>query len=451
MKPFLCATSLILLAAPLGGQSRPLEPLLVVRLADAGDGATAARTPAAENATGERQLAPLPVTRLEGAGGAASLDSARSLSLRFSQPLPIREVLLLLVRETGLSLVTDPGVDGAFIGELSGVTLRQAFDLVLHPQGLDYTTEGTAIRVFRRRPETRIFDLNIAAAQRRGSGPVSFSSSLAVDSASGSRASVEWTADADAFADVAQGIRSLLSAEGRFSVDRKAGIAQVTDYADRLDRVAVYLESVERRLRRQVEIEARVIEVTLTDSTAASVDWSAAIEKARTTSPSGAMTLDLPAFMRALAEQGTVSILASPRLTALHNEPAVMRVGIQDVTFERQGESERATAMLDGFSLAVVPHISADGVVTMNVSPSVSQRTGDVRSRDKQRIPVLAVDEVSTAVRLRDGETLVLPGLRREREQNVPHGGRGLAGLFKREDTRKTSSEVAVLLTPKVI
>ena len=293
--------------------------------------------------------------------------------------------------------------------------------------------------------------MNIGAAQGRGGGPVSFSSSLEAGATSGSRATVEWTADADAFADVVQGIRSLLSAEGRFSVDRKAGLAQVTDYADRLDRVGIYLESVERRLRRQVEIEARVVEVTLADPLASSVDWSRAIEKARTPSASGGVLLDLDAFMAALGEQGSVTVLASPRLTALHNEPAVMRVGIQDVTFEREGDSERATAMLDGFSLAVVPHISADGVVTMNISPSVAQQTGDVRTRDKQRIPVLAVEEISTAVRLRDGETLVLPGLRRQREQTVPAAARGLASLFKRDQTRKTSSEVAVLLTPKVI
>lgn len=447
----MCAVGLVLVVAPLAGQSRPLGPLVVVRLAGTDAATASAELPPVTPGTPAGQLAPLPVTRLELAGGAATLDSARPPLLRFTQPLPIRDVLLLLVRDTGLSLIANSEVDGTFTGELSGVTLRQAFDLVLHPQGFDYTTEGNAIRVFRRRPETRIFDLNIASAQRRGSGPVSFSSSLAVDSASGSRANVEWTADGDAFADVAQGIRTLLSADGRFSVDRKAGVVQVTDDVERLDRVAIYIESVERRLRRQVEIQARVIEVTLTDPASAAVNWEAAIESARSTTPSGAVVLDFSAFMTALAQQGTVAILASPRITALHNEPALMRVGIQDVTFERQGGSERATAMLDGFSLAVVPSISADGVVIMNVSPSVSQRTGEVRSREKQRIPVLAVDEISTAVRLRDGETLVLPGLRREREQSVAATGRGLGSLFKREETRKTSSEVAVLLTPKVI
>lgn len=454
----LLAAGLALAAtAVLMGQSRPLQPLLVVRLSDGGRPVPAVAREAgsqAQETARPSQLPPLPVARLDPTGANATLDAVRPLSLRFAQPMAVRDVLLLLVRDTGLSLVTEPGVEGTFVGELSGVTLRQALDLVLRPHGFDYSVEGGAIRVYRRRTETRIFDINVSAVRRRGSGSLSTSSSLRGNPESGSRAGVEWAADADAFEEISRAIQSLLSPQGRFAVDRRAGVVQVTDYDDRIDRVSVYLESVERRLVRQVDIEARVVEVTFfSDPPAGGVDWPSAIAKAQTTSASGTVTLDFAAFVRALGEQGRVSVLASPRVKALHNEPAVMRVGLQDVTFEREGpdgRQEHATAVLDGFSLAVVPHISADGMVTMSVAPSVVQRTGDVRERDRQKAPVTAVSEVSTSVRIRDGETLVLPGLRRERERQEP-SGRGLAGLFRRAPSQRAHSELAVLLTPKVL
>lgn len=417
MKPLLCAIGVLVAVAATRAQSRPLEPLPVVRLDSA---------------------------------ASATLDSVRPLSMRFSQPVPLRDVLLLLVRDTGLSLATEPDIEGTFVGELSGVTLRQALDLVLGPHGVGYTVEGSAIRVFRKRPETRIFDINVSNAVRSGSGETAFSTGLPGSAAPATRGQVQWRAEADPFAEITRAVGSLLSSDGRFSVDRKAGVVQVTDYADRLDRVSLYLESVERRLRRQVEIVARLVEVTLSDPGAYAVDWSAAVERARTPAPRSTGTLDFQAFVSALGQQGTVTVLASPRITTLHNEPALVRVGTQDVVFTREGDADRAGSLLEGFALTVTPHISADGEITLAISPALAQKTGEVRSHDGQRVPVLAVDELNAAVRLRDGETLVLPGLSRE-STLTEAPARGLTALFRREQVRKARSEVAVLLTAKVL
>ena len=67
----------------------------------------------------------LPLTQLDERGLAADLDN-RTFSLTFAQPVPIKDLLLLLVRGTNVSIVPDPGVTGSFIGELKNVTVRQA-------------------------------------------------------------------------------------------------------------------------------------------------------------------------------------------------------------------------------------------------------------------------------------------------------------------------------------
>ena len=112
------------------------------------------------------RLPTLPLTQLDDRALSADLDN-RVFTLTFAQPVAIPDLLLLLVRGTSLSVVPDPGIAGTFIGELKNVTVRQALSLILPPLGLDYAVDGSIVRVFRREPETRLFDINFVAAARR--------------------------------------------------------------------------------------------------------------------------------------------------------------------------------------------------------------------------------------------------------------------------------------------
>lgn len=382
-------------AVALVGQSPPLSPVFVVRLdappAVAGEARQqgvpiVSATPKERAAAGPLQ--PLPVTRIEDSTAAAILDAPRTLSLRFRAPQPVRQVLLLLVRDTGLSLVASGDVDGTFTGELSGVTLRQALDLVLGAQGLAYQVDGNAIRVFRRELETRILDVNAIAARREGA-----------------------TAG-DTFDELAESARTLLSPSGRLGVDRKAGLVHVTDYPERVAAVTAYVESLERRLNRQVDILARVVEVTFASPDAPGVNWNDVLGQARVGGGS-VPSIDFDRFLAALATQGRVNVLTSSEVKALHNEPAIVRVGIEGPAF-------------DGLALAVTPHIAADGTILMTVAPRMSHGVAEPGAASSGS-PRMAISDVSTAVRVRDGETLVLPGIRQAR------------------------SETAVLLTTKVM
>ena len=163
----------------------------------------------------------LPLTQLDERALAADLDN-RTFTLTFGQPVGVRELLLLIVRGTSLSIVPDPSIAESFIGDLKNVTVRQALGLILRPLGLDYSVDGAFIRVFRRAPETRIFDVNYIANERTGQTTVA-------GGAAGSRADVSTGSKNDIFADLAKGVQSLLSDRARFNVDRKAGLIQVTE------------------------------------------------------------------------------------------------------------------------------------------------------------------------------------------------------------------------------
>jgi MSHA biogenesis protein MshL len=335
--------------------------------------------------------------------------------------VPIKDLLLLLVRATSLSVVPDSSVTGSFVGELKNVTVRQALDVILRPLGLDYAVGGSVIRVFKREPETRIFNLNYIATDRAGS------SSAGGDSGPRSSATLTSTTKTDVFDDLTKGVQTLLTEHAAFNVDRKAGLLQVTDFPERLDRIALYLDAVQDRVHRQVQIDARIIEVEASDEKAPGIDWvavavqmaggdGAALRVAARPTFAGLRVTDLAKLMDALEAQGKVTVVASPRLLTLNNEPSIVR-----------------TEMV---TLIVTPQISPDSVLTLSLTPMLKA----------------AAIEADMLARVNDGETLVISGFTYDREVRERKSVGISGGWFGRGTVvTKKRVELVILLTPRIV
>jgi type II secretory pathway component GspD/PulD (secretin) len=202
----------------------------------------------------------------------------------------------------------------------------------------------------------------------------------------------------------------------------------VTDFPERLDRVSIYLDAVQDRVHRQVQIDARVIEVEINDEKASGIDWAvlaaqssgaqtAAQRAAARPSLTGLRVTDVTKLLDLLGAQGKVSVVASPRVLTMNNEPSIVTT--------------------DAVTFSVTPQIASDAVVTLSLSPIVKSPT--------------AVESDMLA-RVADGETLVISGFTRDREvrerKNVGISG----GWFGRGTvvTRKRV-ELVILLTPKIV
>jgi MSHA biogenesis protein MshL len=453
----------------------------------------AAQVPAPP-ATGQTPpLRPLAVTQIDERQQGSDLDSTRPVTITLSDPTPITDLLLMIVRDTRLSIVPDPDVQGTFRGELKDVTLRQALEMILQPHGYDYSVQGNLIRVFRRRLETRRFDLNYVVTRRTGSRTLAASNAITPSGApgmnpatpangQGSSAEVTDTDAGDIFTDLATGVHTLLSPEGRFNMDKKAALLQATDYPDRLDQIQLYLDAVHNRASRQVQIQAKVIEVVLNDEFAAGINWHSLIEQARdsvsltqTVAPTAGGTMtgglnikDFTGLLSALARQGTVNVMASPTVNALNNEPAIMRVGTQNVFFKTTTQTDAVTgrilqttvepqAITEGVVLSVTPQISSDGMINMSISPSLTERTGQATSRFGDTVPILSVREANTLVRVHENETIVIAGLMEERMRpevrKVPLLGDlpGIGAIFRSETTSRRKTDLVILLTPTIM
>ena len=256
-----------------------------------------------------------------------------------------------------------------------------------------------------------------------------------------------------------------------------AGLIFATDFRRNLDTIASFLEMVENAVSRQVVIEAKIIEVKLNDDFQSGIDWTAILGNTLRMTQSlgtlqGGFNLnvtndDFTAVIQALSQHGTVNVLSSPTVSTLNNQAAVMRVGTQDVFFTtttqvdstgRIVQSSTAPATINvGVVLDVTPQISGDGIITMNIHPTITERTGQATSPDGLTVPIVDIRESDTVVRVAEGETVMLAGLISDRtlEQvsKVPILGDipMLGNLFKRVTRENRKTDMVILLTPTIM
>jgi MSHA biogenesis protein MshL len=487
-----------------GAQGTPLPPLGVLQ--PSGDVAPAVARVPSQQPLAPTPLAALPVVQVDVRQPHPELDGAR-ISLAFSDPTPIREILMLLVGDTQLSLIPDPSLTQTFVGDLKNVTIREALDLILEPLGLDYAIRGSVIRVFARELETRFYSVDHVITRRSGTRSTSTTGSAnanvlggaggaagvdvnaaggsgigqAGSNIGGSRSQLVGADTPDFYTGLEEGVRALLSAEGRMNLDPTAGLLQVSDRASRLDRIDQYIEAVMLRTQRQVQIEAKVIEVELRDEFSAGINWRAvlgsltdSVTLAQSLAPpaTGGFTLalnsgDFSALLNAFATQGKVNVLQSPRVTAMNNQPAVIRVGTQDVFFTTTtqtgelGQIVQTTvtpqSITEGVVLSVTPQISADGVIHMSINPTITDRAGVATSRLGDTVPIVNVRETDSLVRVRQGETIVIAGMMQDSTSTdvakVPLLGDVpvVGNLFRRTEKTRRKTDLVILLTPTLM
>ena len=178
-----------------------------------------------------------------------------------------------------------------------------------------------------------------------------------------------------------------------------------------------------------------------------------------------------------LETQGAVQVLSSPRVAAINNQKAVLRVGTDDFFITNISTTTVASAsgnvttptitvqpFFSGIALDVTPQIDEDGMVTMHVRPSVSEVTERTRivnlgTLGSFTLPLASsnVNETDTVVRVQDGNIVAIGGLMQQRQSNgrsqVPGAGDipVVGNLVKRTEKSLDKRELVFLIKPTVI
>lgn len=450
----------------------------------------------------------------------------------------IQEILLALAKDANINLTLDPEITGKVTVDLKNVTLEKALETILTPLDLEYRKEGNFIHVVKPKPETRIFSLNYLTSIRTGNNlvtgaiggrnfggtaiGVSSSPGGQQTSSSGGYSNVESKGVSDLWGDIEKGIKALLSQEGQLLISKTSNSIAVTDYPKNLKKVAEFLDTISRNIQRQVMIQAKIIEVTLSKDYQAGINWkflqnlprisnltwglskgtkaegaigypgySGTTETDNTggTGTTTGETVEIPGvfhimpfgglfrigatdtdvllsdIVEALSEQGTVNILSSPRVSTLNNQPAIIKAAREDVFFQTSRDitvnatttSTTAQYVTIGIVLSVTPQISEDGIITLNIHPSITEKVGEKTSVVGDTAPVIDVRETDTVAQCRDGETIVIAGLMQDKVTSVdtslpimkdlPYFGK----FFRHTTQEKRKTELVIMLTPTLV
>ena len=293
----------------------------------------------------EAQVAPF--TALDPQPPAGEIAAAGRLSMSTAQPIRVRDALRLLVRGTRFNIVLDPAVNGTFAGDLTDVTLRQALEAVLRPRRLGYAIEGSVIKVFPRRTESRVFTVDFVNVRR------SWQRTLQ----QGDGASLSTLAGSDAFDEMQKSVDALLSPEGRAHVDRHAGLIAAADYPEQLDRIATYVETLRSRSLRQVRLRAEVVDAaatpTVTLPDVVTINNEAAVF--RTTEPAGAT------FALTIVPQVESDDVIQLNVSPSWSDRAAARSGASDVVSRVRNGGTLVVPLAEGLTVQVTATIVADG------------------------------------------------------------------------------------------
>jgi len=345
------------------------------------------------------------------------------------------------------------------------------------------------------------------------------------------------TSDSNFWGDIVKSISAIVgSAEGRnVIVNAQSGVIVVRALPAELRSVESFLKSMQLIVERQVVLEAKIIDVSLREGFEAGINWAgfrdgstravggvvrpgttlgntantntlssptaimpdgsidttsnltgtlgAAASLAAGAGAPGAIfglalqTSNFAALLAFIETQGSVNVLSSPRVAAINNQKAVLKVGQDDffvtnisATSTTSGSGTVTTPTItlqpffSGIALDVTPQIDDNNNIILHVHPQVSRvieqnKVVNLGTLGVFTLPLASssINETDTIVRVQDGNIVAIGGLMRQESltagSQVPGLGDvpGLGMLFQQRNTRTTKSEIVILLKPTIV
>lgn len=256
----------------------------------------------------------------------------------------------------------------------------------------------------------------------------------------------------------------------------RTNLVVVNDIPEALDRVAKFLSAYDKPLP-QVMIEAKFIETTMSNQDLYGIQWNLSLNARAggVTSGEAAFPLifdnmivgkvdysQLNAELQLLRTRGNSRVLANPSTMTLDNHTATVSMGTSVPIREISSDPKTGLVLATWHSqsvpiaLSVTPHVTSDGQVNMEVSPSVQAITGFVGPADDQR-PIISSRSATTNIVVGNGEVAVIGGLVQDEEtrnvSKVPLLGDIpiLGNLFSKTTVNHTKTNLMIFIIPHIV
>ena len=435
-------------------------------------------------------------------------ESAKSVEPRFDLAVsnaPASQVFMALVSGTRYSMLIAPEVSGSVTVNLKNVSVREALETLRELYGYEFRVQGTRIYIQPNTMQTRIFQINYLASKRVGQSDVrvtssSISSTQPANSATGTTtptatpgststtvlsSQISTEQSSDFWADLNKALTSIVGAQdGRAVIINPAsGVIVVKAFPADLRAVENYLKLTQLIVERQVMLEAKILEVSLSEEFQSGVNWAAfgrnrsryaigSINPGTTLTTTGEVsstdasvtpgkygeaaataigqgffglafqTANFASLLNFRESQGNVQVLSSPRIATINNQKAVLKVGadeffVTNVSTTTTGGTTSVTTpsvtlqpFFSGIALDVTPQIDDDNNIVLHVHPSISVVTEKQKVIDLGEqmgtltLPLAnsSISETDSVVRVQDGNIVAIGGLMKQ-EQSADANG----------------------------
>ena len=425
--------------------------------------------------------------------------------------LPASELLFALARDARLNLDIDPSISGRVSINAIDQTLPQILKRVSRQASLRYYLDGPNLVVEKDKPFTHVYRVDYLNMSRKTTSSVEVATQIASTGTvsegggggGGSNSSTTVTNDTthEFWQTLEDNFKLLASADGVDGVvisNRESGNISVRTTASAHADIQEFLDRVMHSARKQVLIEATIVEVTLNDDFQSGVDWSriangdgwsfqqSLLAGALSTAPFTSATYtdsdsdrDITAAIKALDSFGEVSVMSSPKIMALNNQTSILKVVDNRVYFTTEVEETDATdnsaekrtetttihTVPVGFVMNVTPYITDNDEVILNIRPTISRILRFVPTPNAvlqalgvdNPIPEIQVREMESVLRVADGNTAVIGGLMQDSasktDSGLPglHDSDGFGFLFGTKSRELVKTELVIFLRPRIL
>ena len=429
---------------------------------------------------------------------------------------PLRDVLFIISEAAGLNLVMEKEIAPELPVTLSlkNVTAEEALNRVCASVDYFYTVKDNMLLI--KATMTRTYELGLPAivqtyhtdlggdmlggATAATGGSTSVKGNISQKSETDKAAYNLWDImekSIERIVGAAAGTQSAV--QQSFVVNRFTGTIVVTATKRNLEKIEDYINTVKKVINRQVLVEAKIIEVNLSDGLQFGINWSYVLntrdgqsttfatgqfaDVVSTAAPNFSITTvaaDFTSLLRAIQTQGETRILSNPRVSIMNGQTAILSVG-QNQTFISNIQTTTTTgttpittftvstsSTLSGIMIGIVPFVSENGDISLSITPITSDLTQLVSQKlgtpDAQgnfpfliQLPTIDLRQLNTTVKLRNGQMVIIGGLISKKEQIVDNqipwlGDIPVLGyLFKSRTKKMVNSELVVLIQPMII
>jgi type IV pilus assembly protein PilQ len=393
---------------------------------------------------------------------------------------PIDDVIRIMAEQADVDVVKSPKVTGTVTAKLSNVPLEEALKNILAAQGYDYVMTKNMIRVAPTSEITQEAEKLVSKIYR-----ITYADIKGVEKA----------------------LSKFVSQRGSISVNPGTSNIIVTDTESKIKAIDTFIEEIDR-ITPQILVEARIYDITCKDRLDLGVEWNAGQRTnffnadgelttppgplginpsgdvdgfstgvfsgatGKTSGTTGALrfgwlknSLDIDVLVRAQQNLINAKLLANPRILVLDNERAQIKImseiPYQELTETSGGGSIGSTSFKDvGVGLDVIPHLTRDEMIRLDLRPTFSVQTSTVTFQAanlQYPQPVVDKREAATTLLVRNGQTIVLGGLRKKdvtkQVNKIPLLGDIpiLGYLFRFEGEDTVNSELVVFVTPYIM